>query len=355
MGSILIKNGRVWDGERFFDADVLTQEDKIAKIAPSLTESADYVLDATGKIVSPGFVDIHVHMRLGPKESLGIQPELGCIPFGVTAVADAGRTRAEQIVLDLLAVKNLIFVGVDIQNNQANLAKLEEDILRFGDRAVGIKVYFDTEVSEVSDISPLAQVCAFAKARNLHVMVHCSGSPTPMAEILHTLNAGDVLTHAFHGGCNNASEDDFVSMKAAQKRGVIIDTGFAGNVHTDFVVFEKALQAGIIPDTISSDITRFSGYIRGGRYGMTMCMSMARHMGMDEKDIFKAVTSVPAKVVGKSEEWGALQVGRRADIAVIDYTNEGFSITDKAGNHIKSEKGYRCVFTVVDGQIVYRD
>jgi dihydroorotase len=175
-----------------------------------------------------------------------------------------------------------------------------------------------------------------------------------MSEILGVLGKGDILTHAYHGGVHTAAEDDFVSIKAAKARGVIIDAGFAGHVHTDFAIFQRAIEAGALPDTISTDITKFSAYTRGGRYGMTMCMSMARHIGMSEEDIFRSVTSCPAKVLGKSNEWGALRVGGNADICVLDYTDEGYSLTDKQGNHIESDVGYRCVLTVADGQTVYK-
>ena len=185
-------------------------------------------------------------------------------------------------------------------------------------------------------------------------MVHCSNSPTSMSEILNTLNEGDILTHAFHGGSNNAAEDNFASMRAAQARGVIIDVGFAGHIHTDFEILGRAIKSGIPPNTISTDITKFSAYTRGGRYGMTICMSIARHVGMTEEDIFRSVTSTPARVLGKSDQWGSLAPGRKADIAVFDYTDEGFSLTDKAGHHIESKSGYRCLLTVADGQIIYK-
>ena len=87
---------------------------------------------------------------------------------------------------------------------------------------------------------------------------------------------------------------------------------------------------------------------------MTLCMSLARQMGMEEEALFKAVTSTPAKVLGKEQEWGALEVGRCADLAVLDYTDEGFDLTDEAGNRAQSDRGYRCVLTVADGQVVYR-
>ena len=165
----------------------------------------------------------------------------------------------------------------------------------------------------------------------------------------------DILTHAYHGGVNNVSVDNFECIKTAKKRGVIIDAGFAGHIHTDFKVFDDAVKCGAVPDVISTDITRFSAYKRGGRYGMTMCMSIAKHLGMQEDDIFRAVTSAPAKALKKENEWGYLRVGRCADISVIDYTNEGFDLTDKAGTRIKSETGYRCVLTIADGEVVYKD
>ena len=80
----------------------------------------------------------------------------------------------------------------------------------------------------------------------------------------------------------------------AKKRGVIIDTGFAGYVHTDMAILQRAVAEGVLPHTISTDITKVSAYIRGGRYGMTMCMNMAQAAGMTEADVFRAVTSAPA-------------------------------------------------------------
>lgn len=355
MAKILIKNGRIWDGNQFFCADVLTDGEQIAKIAPCIADEATYVYDASGKIVSAGLVDTHVHMRVLPTDAFSIQAEMSCFPFGVTAAADAGREHGNLAVLDSFMLKNVVFVTAHIADNRVNFDRLTKALAHFADRAVGIKVYFDETLFEVRDIQPLAEICTFAKASYLRVMVHCSNAPTPMPDILGTLNPGDILTHAFHGGRNNAAEDQFASMKQAQKRGVVIDAGFAGHIHTDFSVFAKAIENWVFPDTISTDITRFSAYTRGGRYGMTMCMSMARYFGMKEEDIFRAVTSTPAKALGKADVWGHLKVGGIADISVFDYTSEGLSLTDAAGNHIESKNGYRNVLTIADGQVVYKD
>lgn len=86
-----------------------------------------------------------------------------------------------------------------------------------------------------------------------------------------------------------------------------------------------------------------------------MCMSIARTAGMNEEDIFRLVTSNPAKTLGKENEWGYLYVGRCADIAVLEYANERFDRTNKTGPQINNEKGYRCVLTIADGKVVYKD
>lgn len=354
MGSVLIKNGRVWDGNRFFEADVLTRDSVIARIGENITEPADFVFDAEGKIVSAGLVDAHVHLAGPEPDKFGINGEVCAIPFGVTAAADAGGAHANREIAESWLLKTVTFVTVPIRNNSADFTGTEKKLRCYGDMTIGLKVYFDTASPEVRDITPLRQVCDYARQRGLKVMVHCSRSPVPMARILETLSPGDILTHSFHGGIHTAAEDGFTAMLEAKKRGVVIDAGFAGHIHTDFAVLREAVAKGVLPDTISTDITRASAYKRGGRYGLTMCMSMARTAGMEEADIFRAVTSTPAAVLGKGTEWGTLKEGGCADIAVLEYGDEGFDLTDKAGNRLANTEGYCCVLTVADGDVVWR-
>lgn len=352
---ILIKNGRVWDGEKFFFADVLTDGDKIARIVPGIQEKAHYVFDATGMTVSAGLVDAHAHIDGPQKDSYSINGELSQIPFGVTAAADAGGALGDKGLSQTYLLKNVTFVTAPIRENRACFESTLRKLEAYGDTAVGVKVYFDTTAGDVRDITPLQEICRFAQQRNLKVMVHCSHSPVPMAEILETLAPGDILTHAYHGFENTAAADGFASMIAAKKRGVIIDAGFAGHIHTSLAVFREAVRLGVLPDTISTDITRSSAYFRGGRYGMTMCMSMARTAGMTEEEIFRAVTSTPATILGKAGQWGSLQEGGCADVAVLQYTNEPYCLVDREGNHMEDTQGYRCKLTIANGTIVWRD
>ena len=355
MGRILIKNGRVWDGERFFSADVLTDSRQIAKIAESIEAAADYVFDAAGMTVSAGLVDTHVHMKGIASDTFGICPAMSSFPFGVTAVNDAGSILGDRALLDAYTVKSTVFACMDIRDNHADFTATEACLRKYGDRAIGIKIYFDTGLSDVRDLTALRETCSYASEKGLKVMVHCSHSPVPMAQIVDALSPGDILTHIFHGGANGCTEDDFAAFTLSRTKGVIMDAGFAGHVHTDFSNLQKTIRAGYFPDTISTDITCLSAYKRGGRYGMTTCMNLAKTAGMDETAVFRAVTSSPAKALGKGGEWGHLKEGRCADIAVLREAEEGFDLTDHAGNRLQSDRGWRCALTLADGQVVYRD
>ncbi len=354
MAKILVKGGRVWDGERFFFADVLTNDKLIEKIQPNITDTADYIYNAEGKIVSSGLVDIHVHLKGLASPTFGVGAEISSFPFGVTAVNDAGSTHGDRALLDYLSVKNTVFVCASIRQNHANFDAAERGLSKYGDKAIGIKVYFDKS-ENVRDITPIKEICAYARNKNLKVMVHCTLSPTPMVDIVNALSKGDILTHVFHGGDNSCLDNDFQALKVAKEKGVILDLGLAGNVHTDFLNFKKSVEAGFLPDVISTDITCLSAFKRGGRYGMTMCMSIAKQVGMRDEEIFKRVTSSAAEALDKGYEWGYLKVGKSADLAVFDYTNEPFDLTDKAGNRVKNDLGYKCILTVLDGQILYKN
>ena len=355
MEKILIKGGRLWNGEDFEYADVLTDGKVISRIAANIDEPADYVYDATGKTVTAGLVDIHTHMRGISIDKFGFDAHMCTIPFGVTAAIDVSAEKDNTDVIDTLMINSAVLVVANIVNDCADFTGTQKQLEIYGDRVVGVKVFFDTNAPDVKSEKPLRQICEFAHQRGLRVMVHSSNSPVSFATLVDVLGKGDIITHAFHGGKNNSSLDSYESMKIAKERGIIIDVGFAGHVHTDFAVLGGAIARGVIPDVISTDITRCSAYCRGGRYGMTMCMSIARTLGMSERDIFKSVTVNAASAVGKYPQWGTLRVGEAADIAVIDYSDESFELVDNVGNKVSSPTGYRCSMTMIDGEIIFRD
>lgn len=354
MSLLCIENGKLWDGERFSHANVLVNEETglVEHIGPE-RQRAETVFDASGAIVSAGLVDAHVHLWGVSSDRYGMQAEMACLPFGATACADAGAEKEGAQRLDCAAVRSCVFVPVEIRKNTPDLLAAEKLLCHYGSRAIGLKVYFDTTVSDVWDATALKAVCAFAHTRGLRVMVHCSHAPVAMWELLSELGAGDILTHIYHGGENSAAEDDFASLLRAQQRGVILDSGNAGNVHTDFAMMRAGIARGVLPNTISSDITRLSAFRRGGIYGLTLCMSMFRTLDVPEDVIFRAVTSSAAAALGQAD-WGSLRAGARADIAVLRYGYQPYRLEDAAGNVLEDRNGYSCCLTIVNGQLLYR-
>jgi len=349
---LLIKHGRVWDGAQFFQADILTDGKLIAEIGEDINVPADFTFDANGMIVSAGLVDAHVHLKGISADIYGTPADSSCFPFGVTAAVDVSAIKPTRAAADACAVKTAVLGFINIREDHADFAKAEQAFQVYQEKVIGLKMCFSTPGAR--SITPLQEACAYAREKGLPLMVHCTDSPVPMLSIVECLSPGDILTHPFHGGVNTADEKDFAALHLAKEKGVWLDAGFAGNVHTRFSVLKAATEAGIFPDTISTDITRFSVFQRGGRYGMTAAMSIARAVGMAEADIFRAVTSAPAKMLGKSRDWGSLQVGGRADITVIKECEEGFRFQSKGGNNLESATGYRCMLTIADGEVVYK-
>ena len=165
MSKILIKNGKVWNGEKFFNSDILIADGKIADISNNIDESAEYIFDISGKIVSPGFVDAHMHMKGISSDMYGVSADLATIPFGVTSAADGSGIKGDSSLLDCFKVKNCVFVCSSIKENKAHFESAEKMMKIYGEKTVGIKSYFDTHASEVYDIKPLLKIVPCQRCR----------------------------------------------------------------------------------------------------------------------------------------------------------------------------------------------
>lgn len=351
MESIAVINGRIWDGERFLCGAVLAKDGKIVAIGEKRYD-AEYVFDAAGAIITPGLVDSHVHFRGISSPAFGTSPDCGSFPFGVTAAADCGANFGDENLIKSFGVKCIAFANVYIDDGGGpELSSAEAVLKKYGDAAAGFKSVYEGEIP--GGVKPLRKIVSRARELGYKVTVHTTGSTVPMADIVDALGKGDIITHVYHGGINTSEADGFECIREAKRRGVIVDAGMAGHVHTDFGIFRRAVEAGAKPDVISTDLTRLSTFVRGGRYGLTACMTVARAVGMEESEIFRAVTSSAAKALGKEKEWGRLETGRTADIAVIGSDGRGVDFTDAAGNRLYTEKGYECLLTVSNGEVVY--
>ncbi len=355
---ILLKNARVWTGDEFLNGlqSVAVAGGKIAAIG-DCPGTAAYTVDVKGSILSPGLIDSHVHIRGCSPDSFSIGIEAAGFPFGVTAAVEASASKLDgSRILDNMLMKTYVFVAAQFEGKTFLLEKTDELVQAYGDRALGVKVFFDTCMPMMTegDAAPLEAVCKYARARGLKVLVHCTRSPVPMAQMLDILSPGDICTHIFHTAGHNALEDDFECLIQAQKRGIILDDGMAGGGHTNFDMIRKADEKGFTPNTISTDLTPGSAFRKGGCYGLTMCMNILRSMYIDEEKIFKMVTGDAARAIGKEQEIGFLEVGRSADLCVLKYGAMPYKIKSSGNAESQSALGYVNLLTICQGTIMFR-
>ena len=349
LGTLLIKNGRVFDGLRFIEGDLLIRDGILAAIG-KVPVSADRVFDAAGMTVLPGLVDVHLHMQGVSSPAWWIDPAVGCHRFGVTAAADASASRGDRPLLDTFPVENGVFVIVGTKE-PVDFTIAQERLDRYGDRVLGIKVIYDQKANPaLEDEKILERICAFARRRQLPVLVHVANSPVSLERIFRCLSAGDIATHVFCGGTFNAALDDFACLKNAQARGIYLDSCICGGEHVDLTLYAEAIRAGVYPDLMGTDLAQEIAS-RSGGYGLTVCMTLARVLGMPEEHIFRAVTGNAGKALNRP--WGLLREGKPADLAVLEWTDAPMELSDRRGNQVTSKESYRCRLTVKAGKILY--
>ena len=189
------------------------------------------------------------------------------------------------------------------------------------------------------------------------VDVHYDNLPenVHVAEILDTFHPGDVISHVMQvHGETMFEPDGTVNQlpKEARKRGIWVDDCH-GRVHWSFENLKKAYADGFYPDIISSDVVRISMFIKpGSSLVHAMCVNSAA--GMDDLSIFKAITYTPAKALGILDKAGTLDIGKPADVCIIDVRNTDEVYLDWWGGSRPGNKVFVPMMTVKDGVIVYR-
>src|SRR5262245_22933903 len=317
------------------------------------------VLDATGRTVLPGLVDLHAHVY--PYGSaIGI-PADELIPFqGTTTMVSAGDAGANNFAAFRryvrAATRTRLYAFVHIANiglsgfpepelYHLGFAQPEtagRTVAENADIALGIKVRMSENVINQAGIEPLKRAiraCEIAGG-GAKVMCHIGGVGTPelMSEILNTLRQGDILTHCYTGFPNLAGKFTNIvqdgkllpAALAAKKRGVVFDVGHGGGSF-DFTVAEAAMQQGAGPDTISSDIHVFSGNSPGIPY-LTNVMSKFMALGFSFEQVVQMATAAPARSINRMPMLGSLQVGGPGDATLVELAQGSFEFVDTRNN-----------------------
>jgi dihydroorotase len=372
---LLLQGGHVIDAKNKISAvrDVAIRDGKIAAVAEHIDSAhALKVVDLHGLYVTPGLVDIHVHVYAGTGErgsyagDNSIYPDGFTFRVGVTTVADAGCAGwknfedFKQKVIDrsktrVLAFLNIVGAGMRGPKFENVLADMEakpsaEMALRYKGIIIGIK----TAHYEGPEWNPVERAVEAGTLANIPVMVDFGTNrpERPMSELVtKKLRPGDIYTHCYSGLRNELDESGHVNpaMWEARKRGVIFDVGHGGG---SFVwrIAMPAIKEGFSPDSISTDL--HIGSMNGGMKDMLNVMSKFLAMGLSIDDVVARSTWNPAREIHR-EDIGNLAVGAPADVAILRLETGDFGFTDIYGANLRGNRKLSCELTLRDGKVVY--
>jgi len=359
---LVIKGGRVIDPSLGIDAvrDVAIAGGRIAAVDASIAGEAADAIDARGRIVVPGLIDIHSHAAT-TKEG----PPL-CLLDGVTGYVDAGTFGADRIDEGAAIVKggpnlgrlliNIARTGVapggelmDINRADVDLAR--GAIGRHRDVVIGVKARLSNNVAGTGDLEALRRAHEAAAPFNLPVMIHIGQTFSPMRSILPMLKRGDIVTHMYAPAPNGILDEGgrvLPEVLAARRHGVWFDFGNGVSDHFNWDVVERAMKQGFAPDTFSTDwntASRTTGVI-----DFANVMSKFLMFGMPLDQVVARATLNPSRVFEAFNERGTLNPGAPADVAVLELRDGSFEFLD---NYKGTRTGRQRLFpiaTVIGGK-----
>jgi len=376
---LVIKGGEVLDPSQSLRArrDIGIRWGLVEQLAENIPpERAAKTIDATGKLVMPGLVDLHCHVY--PYGSAMGIPADELVQFqGTTTVVSAG----DAGVNNLAALRRYIvaqsrariYAFVHIANNGLSAfpvaelynidnAQVEACAMALAenpDFLLGVKVRMSENIIFKHGLEPLKrgiQACEMC-GWPAKMMVHIGGVETKelMSDILNLLRPGDVLTHCYSGFPNmsgvftNIVQDGKLlpAALAAKQRGVMFDVGHGGGSF-DFTVAEIAIPGGCTPDTISSDIHVFSGNTPGVPF-LPNVMSKFLPLGFSLEQVVTMATIAPAKIINRAPKIGTLQVGAPGDVAIMELAEGPVSFVDTRNNKRDGKLLLKPVQTVING------
>jgi dihydroorotase len=343
---LLLKGGRVIDPSHNINGllDVAVRDGLIAAVGKDMEASADRLIDVTGCIVTPGLIDLHTHICWGFTD-IGLVADEVCPSTGVTTIVDAGSSSwpsmgafrchiAEGSVTRALGFSNISSIGIPTAGTPeveslkfVNVDRTVSCIAQNRDLMVGVKVRQGRHLIGDNGVEPTRLAVEAADQTGTPVMVHVGNTPGPLAEIIDILRPGDIITHAYHGHAHGILDDHraiWTEVIEGRKRGIIMDVGHgAGSFKFD--VAQAAFERGFFPDVISTDL--YTSNINGPVYDLPTTISKMINLGMPLEEAIASVTSIPARVMGRSD-LGHLAPGVVADIAVFELEEGEFEFRD---------------------------
>jgi len=376
---LLIKGGDVLDPSQSLRGrrDIGIRFGVVEAVEPEIAEArALRVINASGKLVTPGLVDLHSHVYpygsaigIPADESVVNQCATTCVSAGDAGANNfaafrrfiVGQTRTRLYAFVHIANVGLTpFPVAELYNiDFAQVDACAKTIGENADIALGAKVRMSENVIAKHGTEPLKRaIMACEKSgTGAKIMCHIGGVETGalMSQILDLLRPGDILTHSYSGAPNIAGAFTNIVQEgkllpaalAAKQRGVIFDVGHGGGSF-DYTVAEIAIPGGCGPDTISSDLHAVSGNTPGMPY-LPWVMSKFMGLGFSLEQVVAMATINPAKIINRAPKLGTLQVGAPGDVAIMELVEGPVTFVDTRNNKREGKAYLKPVQTVAGG------
>ncbi len=353
---LILKRGRVVDPVNKIHEvmDVGIENGKIAAVMPEINSpQSGMEIDVSGKLVTPGLIDLHTHVaeHLMP---IALAPDEAGIYSGVTAVCDGGSVGyAAFPAFKHLVIKNArtdVFcflhlspagqmISPEICWESLDPERVVEMVAQENDIIKGIKIRANGERVVSSDLKILKTAKMVCARAGVPLMVHIGQNFEETIseerliafnkQMLEMLDPGDILTHAYSarpGGVIFKETGIMPELKTAKQRGVVIDVGMAKS-HFSFKLARIALEEGLVPDVLSTDITN-DNYRGPALFSLPVVMSKFLALGMHLDDVIEKTTIAPATVMKEDTCRGSLTVGFAADITIFELCEGDFLFSD---------------------------
>ena len=369
---IMIKNGRILDPAQGKDTvgDLYIHKGHIAAKGGATPHADTLIVDATGCIVTPGLIDMHVHI-------FQFQGEEGAFPdtfasSGVTTLVDAGSTGVDTFSVfcghvlrrsraHTYAMLNVSAAGLPTECWHENVdprhfapERVRDLVAEHPGRIVALKIRMSREIVGPLGYKPLEAALDMAETMGLPLVVHTPNPPGDAEDLVAMLRSGDVYAHAYNpygSTLLDASGAVKPAFRKARERGVIIDSSSARRF-SSFPIVRAALEQDFAPDVISTDITAASQYnlhVHSMPYVMTYFLGL----GMPLPEVVRAATAAPARVLGLTGR-GTLAPGSVADVAIFRPEEHPMTVKDYEGNTAALTTWLVPQMTVLQGKVAFR-